>query len=150
MHEMRIQVITALFVFIELLVCDSIVQAEQKDVLLVVLEDDKGQRSLHYQPSPHESCSSFLGDLRKARKENVSITLTFEAPPKVTGRVVDAFCMHPDGSTQTICDGTITRHSLQGYTAIARNGLGECIFAADSHSGQKDSKGLPYGLSMRR
>jgi hypothetical protein len=59
-------------------------RAEQKDVLFVVLEDDNGQKSAHYQQSPHESCSKFLAEFRKATRNHSRITLTFEAPPKVS------------------------------------------------------------------
>jgi hypothetical protein len=78
----------------------SSARAEQRDVLFVVLEDDNGQKSAHYQQSPHESCSKFLAEFRKATRNHSRITLTFEAPPKVTGRVLEAYCVRPDGSIQ--------------------------------------------------
>jgi hypothetical protein len=34
--------------------------AEQKDLLIVVLEEANGTKSIHQQLSPHESCSKFL------------------------------------------------------------------------------------------
>ena len=41
--------------------------AEQKDVLLVVL-DVNGEQSMRFQPSPHGSCSKFLASFREFDK----------------------------------------------------------------------------------
>jgi hypothetical protein len=75
--------------------------AEQKDLLVVVLEEANGHRSVHQQLSPHESCSKFLDEFRRSTREEYPITLTFKAPPAVTGRVLDAYCIHPDGTIET-------------------------------------------------
>jgi hypothetical protein len=70
--------------------------AAAKDVLFVVLEEDDGTRSAHHQLS--SNCSEFLEGFRKATKDGSPVTLTFQAPPKVTGRVLEAYCILPDGS----------------------------------------------------
>ena len=75
------------------------VGAEQKDVLLVVLDVD-GKESMRFQPSPHGSCSKFLASFRESTKRAAPVTLTFQGPPKVTGRVVEASCIRPNGSVQ--------------------------------------------------
>ena len=83
-----------------LLAASTTVGAEQKDVLLVVLDVD-GKESMRFQPSPRESCSKFLASFRESTKRAAPVALTFEGPPKVTGRVIKASCIRPDGSVQT-------------------------------------------------
>ena len=45
--------------------------AEQKDVLLVVL-DVNGEQSMRFQPSPHGSCSKFLASFRESTKRGTA------------------------------------------------------------------------------
>ena len=143
MHEMTRKLITTIIALVEISVCNSTSHAEQKDVLVVFLEQENGQRSLHHQPS--SDCLYFLSEFRKAGRTGEQMTLTFEAPPIATGKVLEVYCVRPNGSIQTNCDGTITRHSLRGYTAIANGGLGECIFPTDSVQGKKILKVCPMG-----
>jgi hypothetical protein len=53
----------------------SAARGEQKDMLVVILEDDTAQKSAHYQMSPHESCSYFLSEFRKSKDLGSPITL---------------------------------------------------------------------------
>jgi hypothetical protein len=70
-----------------------------KDILMVVLEDTAGQRSLHYQPSA--DCMAFLSAFMKHEREGVPTFLTFEAPPPAHGKVLVAYCILPSG--ETVC-----------------------------------------------
>jgi hypothetical protein len=143
--EMTEQLIVALLGFVGILICNTISHAEQKDLVLVVLENWKGERSLHEQLAPHESCVTLLIGLRNATNTGEDMTLTFEAPPKATGKVLEAFCIRPDGSTQRNCDGTISRHSLPGYTAVVNKGFGECMFSTKSSQGKQILTMCPMG-----
>jgi hypothetical protein len=72
--------------------------ARAVDVLFVAIEDSKGDRSMHYQVSPN--CSQFLKEYRQITETGGIVTLTFETPPKVTGRVLSASCIRPDGTIE--------------------------------------------------
>jgi hypothetical protein len=39
-----------------------------------------------------------MAKFREQAQRGLSITLTFEAPPKVTGKVLEAICIPPNGS----------------------------------------------------
>jgi hypothetical protein len=82
-----------------LAVTSTAIEAEQKDVLLVIL-DVGGKERMQFQPSPPESCAKFLASFRESTKRGAPVALTFEGPPKVTGRVIKASCIRPDGSVQ--------------------------------------------------
>jgi hypothetical protein len=82
-----------------LLAASTTIGAEQKDVLLVILDVD-GKERMQFQPSPPESCSKFLASFRESTKRGAPVALTFEGPPKVSGRVIKASCIRPDGSVQ--------------------------------------------------
>jgi hypothetical protein len=73
-----------------------------KDILMVVLEDSKGEKSLHYlrQTMAPGSCSRLLRAYQEQRKAGHTVTLTIEAPPKVTGKVLHANCIRPDGTIE--------------------------------------------------
>jgi hypothetical protein len=73
-------------------------EKEHNDILVVLLEEANGKRSVHYQASPN--CNNFLMDFRRLTSAGKPVMLTFQAPPKVTGRVFDAHCVRPDGSIQ--------------------------------------------------
>jgi hypothetical protein len=81
-----------------LVAASTSIGAEQKDVLLVVL-DVNGQ-TMRFQPSPHGSCSKFLASFRESTKRRAPVSLTLEGPPRVTGRVVEVSCIRPNGSVQ--------------------------------------------------
>ena len=68
--------------------------AQAKDLLVVVLEDAKGRKSVHHQAS--YDCARFLAAFRRAKRNNMPVSLTFEAPP-ATGHVLEARCIRPDG-----------------------------------------------------
>jgi hypothetical protein len=69
--------------------------AVAKDVLFVVLEDAKGKTSAHHQLS--STCEAFLDEFQKQKKEGTPVHLTFEDPP-ATGKVLEAYCIKPDGT----------------------------------------------------
>ena len=68
----------------------------EQDLLVVVLKEANGKTSLHHQLS--QNCMAFLATFTKKMQEKERVFLTFEAPPKVTGEVLMAYCIHPDGS----------------------------------------------------
>src|SRR5262245_43432716 len=70
--------------------------AAEKDLLVVVLKEADGKTSMHHQLSPN--CMSFLATVSQQMREKQKVFLTFETPPKVTGQVLMAYCIHPDGS----------------------------------------------------
>jgi|SRR6516164_5322075 hypothetical protein len=70
--------------------------AAPEDLLVVVLKEADGKTSMHYQPSPN--CMQFLTTVSQKMREKERVILTFEASPKVTGEVLMAYCIHPDGS----------------------------------------------------
>jgi len=69
----------------------------KKDVLTVLLKEDNGRTSLHYQPSPN--CREFLNDFRHLSKKGITVRLKFYNP-EVNGEVLKAYCIHPDGSIE--------------------------------------------------
>lgn len=79
---------------------------DSKDVLAVVLQTNDGRRELRHQPSAPESCRSFLQNFAKARGVDLPVRLTIKAPPEVTGRVLEAWCIRSDGSILK-SDGTV-------------------------------------------
>src|SRR5262249_4645349 len=69
----------------------------KKDVLLVLLKEDNGGTSLHYQPS--QDCQKFLNSFRLLRKKGIAVRLKF-FDPEANGEVLKAYCIHPDGSIE--------------------------------------------------
>src|SRR5262249_24326478 len=67
-----------------------------QDLLVVVLKEANGKTRMHTQLSPN--CMAFLATFTKKMQEKERVFLTFETPPKVTGEVLMAYCIHPDGS----------------------------------------------------
>jgi hypothetical protein len=74
--------------------------AGPRDVLLVALEESNGDKSMHYQKMRHEHCSQFLKEYRQITGAGGTVTLTFEASPRVTGKVLAANCIRPDGTIE--------------------------------------------------
>jgi hypothetical protein len=72
--------------------------AETKDMLMVVLKEDDGKKSIHYQMS--SDCQKFLSTFRQQKKKGIPVRLKFLAPPEVNGEVIAAYCIHPDGSIE--------------------------------------------------
>ena len=62
-------------------------------MMLVLLEDDNGQKSMHDQAVAHEDCTDLLNQLTK-----VPEMLTLRDDPTSKGRVIEAFCILPSGS----------------------------------------------------
>jgi hypothetical protein len=69
------------------------------DMLVVVLEDAAGEKSMHTQMMA--DCMVFLRAFIKHEREGVPTFLTFKAPPPATGKVLHAVCIQPDG--QIVC-----------------------------------------------
>jgi|SRR5262249_12795571 len=71
--------------------------AEPRDVLVVVLKEDNGKTSFHYQST--QDCQKFLNSFRLLRKEGIAVRLKF-FNPEANGEVLKAYCIHPDGSIE--------------------------------------------------
>jgi hypothetical protein len=80
--------------------------AHAKDVLVVTLEDNAGQRSVHHQATSHNYCREFLAKFKRNQKKTHPTKLTFEAEgvnqlgerkQNVTGTVLEAVCVLPSG-----------------------------------------------------
>lgn len=71
--------------------------ASAKDVLLAILQIKDGKTEAHYQLVQGD-CALIITKFREQAQRGLSITLTFEASPKVTGKVLEAVCILPDGS----------------------------------------------------
>jgi len=69
----------------------------KQDILLVVLKEDNGKTSAHYQTS--SDCQKFLSDFRRLRKQGIAVRLKFSFPD-ANGEVLKAYCIHPDGSIE--------------------------------------------------
>ena len=70
---------------------------EGKDLLLLIVEDDSGKRSVHNQFHLQlDDCIEFLANFKKLTSQNKPTTLEIEGPIKVTGRVVAAYCVRPN------------------------------------------------------
>ena len=71
------------------------------EVLIVVL-DQSGVKSLHKQIVPNGECRKFLSMLRENIREVGKLpTLTLQ-DPEVTGEVISAHCVPPDGKVETV------------------------------------------------
>jgi len=70
----------------------SAARADQTDLMMVVIENDNGHRTVHEQAVSHNTCSVLLEELRKA-----PVVLTLRNP-YAKGRVIEAHCVLPDGS----------------------------------------------------
>jgi hypothetical protein len=69
-----------------------------RDVLVVVLLNyESGKAEMHYQ-TVNGNCAQVISEFREEAKQGRSITFTFLAPPKTTGKVLEATCIRPDGS----------------------------------------------------
>src|SRR5262249_37266842 len=58
------------------------------NMLMVVLKEDNGETSLHYQMSP--DCQKFLNTFRQLRKKGIPVRLKFLSPPEANGEVLKA------------------------------------------------------------
>ena len=68
--------------------------ANAKDILIVLLNNN-GEKTVHQQVVPHESCARLLNEIRKGS----TITLTLE-DPAAEGTVLEVQCVRPDGSIE--------------------------------------------------
>jgi len=71
--------------------------ASARDLLLAVIQGKDGKPQAHYQLIQGE-CALLITKFREQAQRGLPIVLTFEAPPKVTGKVLEAVCILPDGS----------------------------------------------------
>ena len=67
------------------------------DVLVAVMEDRRGERSVHYQTAPGNNCDKALAAFRELSAEKRRMQLTFTDPP-FSGYVLELHCIRPDGS----------------------------------------------------
>jgi hypothetical protein len=67
------------------------------DILIALMEDYRGERTVHTQTTSGENCDAFLAELRKVRADGKRMQLTFQDPP-FSGYVVEGHCVRPDGS----------------------------------------------------
>jgi len=71
--------------------------ASARDLLLAVIQGKDGKPEAHYQLIQGD-CALLMVKFREQAQWGLSIVLTFEAPPKITGKVLEAACILPDGS----------------------------------------------------
>jgi len=69
---------------------------QARDVLVTVLETADGKKSIHKQMVESQACKAFLTSFAKAQRESAPVNITL-GEPKVTGRVLDATCILPNG-----------------------------------------------------
>jgi hypothetical protein len=73
--------------------------AAAKDMLIVMLEQtNNGTDGIH--KVMVEKCEQFLKDYQRITKVGKIVSLTIKGEPEVTGSVVHAFCIYPDGTTE--------------------------------------------------
>lgn len=75
----------------------SVSAANAKDVLVAVMHGKDGKPEIHYQ-AIQENCALLMTKWRERAQQRLPVMLTFEAPPKFTGKVLEAFCVFSDGS----------------------------------------------------
>ena len=51
--------------------------AQHKDVLLAVMDNGSGEKTVHTQMAQHESCVSLIANLKKRQKEDQKNTIDF-------------------------------------------------------------------------
>ena len=71
--------------------------AGASDILMAVMEDYRGEKTVHTQTTSGENCDAFLSELRKLHANKKRMQLTFQDPP-FSGYVVEGYCIRPDGS----------------------------------------------------
>jgi hypothetical protein len=71
--------------------------ANAADVLVALLLKKDGKVEVHYQ-TIQGNCAQLLTGWREQAQQGLSIELTFRAPPEVTGKVLEATCILPNGS----------------------------------------------------
>jgi hypothetical protein len=75
----------------------GVVHARKTDVLVAVMEDHRGEKSVHYQTAPDNNCDKALTAFRELTAEKRRMQLTFTDPP-FSGYVVELHCIRPDGT----------------------------------------------------
>jgi Bacterial SH3 domain len=65
------------------------------DILVVLLKEDNGETSVHYQTSPN--CQKVLKAFRLSKANGIAVHLKFLSPPEAEGAVLEANCIHPNG-----------------------------------------------------
>lgn len=73
--------------------------ANAGDLLVAVMEDFRGEKTIHKQMTSGENCDALLSKVRELKIKMARMQLTFEDPP-FSGYVVEAYCIRPDGSVR--------------------------------------------------
>jgi len=71
--------------------------ASASDILMAIMEDYRGEKTVHTQTTFGENCDAFLSELRKSQANKKRMQFTFQDPP-FSGYVVEGYCIRPDGS----------------------------------------------------
>lgn len=95
-----------LFVWVFAVFPSNIALAAGRDVMVAVMDNRRGEKTLHKQLVEHEGCIGLMSRLKKHKKEGQKMQLTLTDPP-FSGYVIDLHCVRPDG------------------TIIGRNGVGK-------------------------
>jgi hypothetical protein len=74
-----------------------IAPASARDVLVAVMDNGLGEKSIHKQMAQHDSCMDLIDNLKKSQKKDQKIQLTFVDSP-YSGYVIEVHCILPDGS----------------------------------------------------
>jgi hypothetical protein len=89
----------SLLVAFVLLVLCSAARSEPVDTLVMVLQNEKGNvPHVIYLPKS-ANCPAVVAEFQRDAKAGKPVMVTIEiASPKLTGRVIAAYCVFPDGS----------------------------------------------------
>src|SRR5262245_40557212 len=71
--------------------------ARAADILIAVMEDFRGEKTMHKQTMSGQNCDAVLSKFRELNTTKARMQLTFQDPP-FSGYVVEAYCVRPDGS----------------------------------------------------
>lgn len=68
----------------------------ERDVLLAVMKDKNGNKSLHKQLVKSQDCRKLLEEFAKSKRKSEPFTLRF-GDPDFVGHALDLYCIRPDG-----------------------------------------------------
>jgi len=77
----------------------NVPKAFAADILAAVMEDYRGQKTMHQQTTTGQNCDALLAEFRSLKDRKQRMQLTFQDPP-FSGYVVDLSCIRPDGSVR--------------------------------------------------
>jgi hypothetical protein len=72
--------------------------AHTAEIIVTVMQDTAGKMSIHHQALKDGACVQLVTRFGEQAKNGSPVMLTFESPPQFTGKVVEAYCVMPDGS----------------------------------------------------